>query len=146
MATGDRSDPYAQFNFLIDLGGPPVAGFTEVSGLNMESDVIEYRGGDEQPTMRKLPGLLKYTNITLKRGYTQNDELLKWRKTSLDRKTSRRDGTITLRNEAGDPVLQWTFRNGWIAKYDGPALNSKTNEVAIESIEIAHEGLVLEKA
>lgn len=139
-----RNDPYAQFNFLVELDGLTVAGFTEVGGLTAESDVIEYRNGNEDATVRKLPGLRKVSNITLKRGYTQNMELWEWRKTSEDGQTERRDGVIILLDEARQPVLRWIFREGWLAKYEGAALNSTTNEAAIESIEIAHEGLVME--
>jgi phage tail-like protein len=139
-----RNDPYAQFNFLIELDGLTVAGFTEVGGLDTESDVIEYRNGNDEATVRKLPGLRKYSNITLKRGYTENLELWGWRKTTEDGETERRDGVIILLDEARQPVLRWIFREGWISKYEGAALNSTTNEAAIESIEIAHEGIVME--
>lgn len=142
MVTG-RVDPYAQFNFLIEIDGVTVAGFTEVGGLTAESDVIEYRVGSELPTVRKLPGLLKYSNITLKTGYTQNKDLWEWRKTTLDGQTERRNGSIILNDEAGQEALRWNFENGWISKYEGPALNSTTNETAIESIEITHERLEL---
>jgi phage tail-like protein len=146
MAVGDRNDPYAQFNFVIEIDGVEVAGFTEVGGLAAESDVIEYREGNEQATVRKLPGLRKYSNITLKRGYTQSAALWDWRKTSEDGQTERRDGAIVLMDEDRSPVLRWLFRNGWLSKYEGPALNSTTNEAAIESLEIAHEGLTFESA
>ena len=139
-----RNDPYAQFNFLIELDGLTVAGFTEVGGLDTESDVIEYRNGNDEPTVRKLPGLRTYSNITLKRGYTDNLELWGWRKTTEDGTTERRDGVIILLDEARQPVLRWIFRSGWISNYEGAALNSTTNEAAIESIEIAHEGIVME--
>jgi phage tail-like protein len=142
----DRKDPYAQFNFIIEIEGltEPVAGFTEVSGMNSESDIIEYREGtDKHLTMRKLPGLLKSGNITLKRGFTQNAALWNWRKTVLDRETQRHNGSIVLRNELGAEVMRWNFVDGWPSKYEGPALNAKTNEAAIESIEIVHEGLTL---
>lgn len=138
-----RKDPYAQFNFRVELGGKSVAGFTEVSGLNVESDSFEYRGGDEPATMRKIPGLLKYANISLKRGYTDSHELWTWRKTTLDGKTERRSGSIVLLNEAREEALRWDFLEGWLVKYDGPSLSSKTNEAAIEAIEIIHEGLKL---
>ena len=140
----DRDDPYAQFNFLVELGNEPAAGFTEASGLTAESDVIEYRLSSDRPTARKLPGLLKYGNITLKRGYTKDKTLWEWRKTTLDGKTERRDGAIILQDEARQEVMRWTFSNGWISKYEGASLNSTSNEVAIESIEIAHEGLQFE--
>ncbi|MFN2169246.1 MAG: phage tail protein [Anaerolineae bacterium] len=139
-----RNDPYAQFNFLVELDGLTVAGFTEVGGIATESDVIEYRNGSDDATVRKLPGLRKYSNITLKRGYTQNMELWEWRKTTEDGQTERRDGVIILLDEARQPVLRWIFREGWISKYEGAALNSTTSEAAIESLEIAHEGIVME--
>jgi len=145
MANG-RNDPYAQFNFLVELDGIEVAGFTEVGGLMAESDVIEYREGSDLPTARKLPGLLKYGNVTLKRGYTKNEELWKWRKTTLDGHTERRDGTIVLLDESRQPVMRWTFRSSWLSKYEGPGLNSTSNEVAVESIEMVCESLEFELA
>ena len=139
-----RNDPYAQFNFLVELDGLTVAGFTEVGGLATESDVIEYRNGSDEATARKLPGLRKYSNITLKRGYTRDLALWDWRGTTEDGRTQRRNGVIILLDEARQPVLRWIFREGWISKYEGAALNSTTNEAAIESLEIAHEGLDME--
>lgn len=144
----DRKDPYAQFNFVIQIEGlsEAVAGFTEVSGMNSESDIIEYREGTDLTHMRKIPGLTKNGNITCKRGFTLNRELWEWRKTTLDRETVRRNGSIVLRNELGKEVMRWNFVNGWISKYEGPALNAKTNEAAIESIEIVHEGFEMAPA
>lgn len=141
-----RNDPFAQFNFIVELDGIQVAGFTEVGGIATESDMIEYREGADTPTVRKLPGLLTYTNITLKKGYTTNTELWDWRKTTLDGVTERRGGSIILLDEARQPVLRWNFVSGWVSKYEGPPLNSTTNETAIESIEIAHEGMELDAA
>lgn len=139
-----RNDPFAQFNFIVELDGIDVAGFTEIGGIASESDVIEYREGADQPTARKLPGLLTYSNITLKKGYTTNTELWDWRKTTLDGVTERKGGAIILLDEARQPVLRWNFVNGWVSKYEGPGLNSTTNEAAIEAIEISHEGVELE--
>ena len=138
-----RNDPYAQFNFLLEIEGTTAAGFTEVSGMNAESDVIEYREGSEPARVRKLPALYKFGNITLKRGYTQNRELWNWRKTTLDGVTERKQGAIILLDEAREPQLRWEFSEAWISKYEGPALNSTANEAAIESIEIAVEDLRL---
>lgn len=138
-----RNDPYTKFNFLIELDGASVGGFTEVGGLTAESDVIEYREGSDPPRMRKLPALFKFSNITLKRGYTRSRALWEWRKTTLDGATARKDGAIVMRDEAGKPVLRWEFFAGWISKYEGPALNATANEAAIESIEIAVENLQL---
>jgi phage tail-like protein len=138
-----RNDPYAQFNFLLEIEGTTAAGFTEVGGLSAESDMIEYREGSEPARMRKLPALFKFSNITLKRGYTQNRELWEWRKTTLDGAPERKQGAIILLDEARNPVLRWEFFEGWISKYEGPALNSTANEAAVESIEIAIEDLQL---
>ena len=98
------------------------------------------------PTRRraKLPGLTKYANIVLKRGLTRDLSLWNWRKAVVNGKPDRRSGTIILLDEAGQPVLRWNFVRGWPAKWEGPALNAKANEVAIETLEIAHEGLELE--
>jgi phage tail-like protein len=142
--TGSRNDPYSAFNFLVEIDGVTVAGFSECTGLSTETDAIEYRNGNEDITVRKLPGLKKYANIALKRGFTDSKELWQWRKKVLDGKTERQPGSIVLLNEARKPTLRWNFREGWPRKWEGPALNGKTNEVAIEMLEIAVEALELE--
>jgi phage tail-like protein len=134
-----RNDPYSQFNFLLEIEGTTAAGFTEVGGLAAESDIIEYREGSDPARMRKLPATFKFTNITLKRGLTKNLELWQWRKTTLDGVTERKQGAIILLDEAREPVLRWEFFEAWVSKYEGPALNSTANEVAIESLELAVE-------
>jgi|SRR5450631_3017804 phage tail-like protein len=144
MADGSRTDPYGQFNFLIEIDGITVGGFSEASGLSTDTNIIEYREGSEnQGTVRKLPGLMKYSNIVLKRGWTQDQNLWNWRKKVIDGATQRTSGTIILLDEARQPALRWNFREGWPSKWDGPQLNGKTSEVAIETLEIAHEGLEL---
>lgn len=142
-ATGSRNDPFAAFNFVVEIDGIAVAGFSECSGLSTESDVIEYREGKDTATVRKLPGLDKYTNIVLKRGYTKGKELWQWRKQTIDGQTQRRSGSIVLQDEGRQDALRWNFREGWPRKWDGPTFNAKTNDVAIEMLEIAHEGLEL---
>lgn len=138
-----RNDPYAQYNFILEIEGTTVAGFAEVGGLTMEQDVIEYREGSDTATVRKLPGLRKFGNISLKRGYTQNRELWNWRKSTIDGLTERKSGAVILRDEAGEPALRWEFREGWVSKYEGPALKATANEAAMESIEIAVEDVAL---
>lgn len=144
MPTGDRNDPYSGFNFVLEIDGVDAAGFSECSGLTTETDVIEYRNGNEDITVRKLPGLKKFTNITLKRGFTQDKRLWEWRKSVIDGKTERKAGAIVLLDEAREEALRWTFREGWLSKWEGPTFNAKNNEVAVESLEIAVEGLALE--
>ncbi|HKE47461.1 MAG TPA: phage tail protein [Rhodanobacteraceae bacterium] len=144
MPDGKRNDPYGQFNFLIEIDGVVKGGFSEVSGLTTDTNVIEYREGNEgQGTVRKLPGLMKYNNVVLKRGWTKDRSLWNWRKQVIDGKTKRASGAIVLLDEARQPALRWEFREGWPSKWEGPALNGKTSEVAIETLEIAHEGLAL---
>jgi phage tail-like protein len=144
MPDGKRNDPYGQFNFLIEIDGVVKGGFSEASGLTTDTNIIEYReGAEQQGTTRKLPGLMKYNNIVLKRGYTRAKELYEWRKKVMDGKTQRASGSIVLLDEARNEALRWNFREGWPSKWEGPALNAKTSEVAIETLEIAHEGLEL---
>lgn len=140
-ATGDRNDPYSAFNFIVEIEGMAVAGFSECSGLTMETDIIEYRNGNEDITVRKLPGLKKFTNISLKRGFTDSKDLFDWRKTVMDGKTERRSGSIVLLDEAREEALRWNFREGWPSKLEGPSFNAKNNEVAIETLEIATEDI-----
>ena len=143
MPTADRNDPYGAFNFIVEIDGVVVGGFSECSGLQTETPIIEYRTGNEATTTRKLAGIGKYNNIVLKRGYTKGRELWEWRKQTINGRTDRRSGSITLLDEARQPALEWKFREGWPTKWDGPTLNAKNNEVAIETLEIAHEGLEL---
>jgi phage tail-like protein len=138
-----RHDPYKAFNFRVEIEGIARAAFSEVGGLESETAVIEYRVGGEPRTVRKLPGLTKYANIVLRRGITQDPELWNWRQSVVQGNVDRRNGSIFLLDDDGTEVVRWNFFQGWIAKWEGPALNAKANEVAIETIEIAHEGLEL---
>ena len=144
--TGARLDPYAAFNFTLDIDGlAGVHGFSECTGANTEQDVIEYREGTMDITVTKIPGLKKFGDITLKRGFTTSQDLWKWRKTAMDGAVVRRDGYIVLNDESGKPALRWTFANAWVKKYSAPTFNAKTNEVAVEELVLAVEGLELEK-
>ena len=139
-----RNDPYGAFNFLIELDGAPTGGFSEVSGLSTETDVIEYRNGDDVTGIRKLPGLPKYADITLKRGFTQSRDLWEWRRTVINGQTERRSGRIIVLSEAREPVLRFRFNDGWPSRWDGPALDAMSKGVAIETLVISHEGLRLD--
>jgi phage tail-like protein len=136
-------DPYRSFNFLVEIDAVTVAAFSEVAGLTAETEVIEYRTGGMLGGVRKLAGLTKYANITLKRGMTQNFELWNWYKNVVEGKTDRRSASIVLLNEAHQEALRWNVVNAWPRKWDGPALNARHNEIAIETLELAHEGLEL---
>lgn len=136
----ERNDPYSGFRFKVEIGADS-AGFYECDGITSETAVIEYRNGDEDIRKRHLPGLKSFNNITLKRGITKSMALWDWRLTVMNGTTERRDGTITLLNEAGENAVQWTFRQGWPSKWEGPALNAGNDEVAIETLEITCEGI-----
>ncbi|MFN2459501.1 MAG: phage tail protein [Candidatus Velthaea sp.] len=143
MAT--RIDPFKAFNFVVSIDGMASASFSEVSGLSTDGDIVEYREGtDKSLWTRKLPGLMKHAHVVCKRGQTKNLDLWNWRKNILDGVPDRRSGTITLLDEQQQAVMFWKFSNGWPVKYDGPTLNAKGNDVAIETLEIVHEGLDIE--
>jgi len=140
MAT-PRNDPYAAFNYLIDIGGITAGGFSEVSGLDIECQPIDYRNGDEDFVPRKLPGIKKFPNIVLKRGIIGNLDLFNWLNTALQGAVDRREGAVILRDEKRNEVMRWKFTRGWACKMMGPALKGDSNAVAVESLEIAHESL-----
>jgi phage tail-like protein len=141
--SGSRNDPFTSFNFIVDIQGMK-AGFSEVGGLTSETDVAEYREGNEETTVRKIPTKTKFSNLTLKRGMTDNHDLYKWRRLVEQGKTQRLPGTITLLDEARKPALVWKFYEAWPVKWAGPAFNAKNNEIAIEELNLAIEGLELE--
>jgi phage tail-like protein len=142
--TGKRDDPYQQFNFLVEIDGVARAGFSECSGLTTDTDPVDYReGADLVLNVRKLSGLRKYTNVVLKRGYTQDKSLWDWRKKIINGNTERRQADIILLDEERNEVLRWRVREAWISKWDSGPFNAKTNDVAIETVEMVHEGLEL---
>lgn len=145
MATGDRRDPFRSFNFAVEMDGITRAGFRECSGLDASQDPIEYREGTEGLTARKLPGLNKYSNITLKWGMSDDTELWEWRKKAMTGKVERKNGSIVLLDDTGAEKMRWNFREAWPTKWTGPSFNATGNEVAIETLEIAHEGLELQE-
>jgi phage tail-like protein len=140
-----RVDPYRTFNFRVDIDSTPVASFSECSGLSSDGDSVDYREGTDIPlTVRKLTGLRKYSNITLKRGYTQNTELWRWYQNIVNGIADRRNGAVILMDEERRDVMRWNFENAWINKIEAPSFNASGNEVAIETVELIHEGLMLE--
>lgn len=141
MATGDRKDPYRGYNFRIEIDGIDRGGFREASGLDSTQDPVEYREGTEGLTPRKLPGLNKYSNISLKWGTTEDAELWDWRKKNMDGQIERKNGSIILMDDTGEEKVRWNFREGWPTKWTGPSFNATSNDVAIETLEIAHEGV-----
>ncbi|MFZ1246048.1 MAG: phage tail protein [Azonexus sp.] len=134
--------PLPVFHFRVEWGGTRI-GFSEVTGLTQENQTIEYRDGSfMEYSSIKMPGLRKFSNITLKRGVIKADnDFFKWLSTIKLNTVERRDLTISLLDEAHNPVMTWRALNAFPVKVEGPQLKASGNEVAIEAIELAHEGL-----
>ncbi|MBK7648142.1 MAG: phage tail protein [Betaproteobacteria bacterium] len=134
--------PLPVFHFRVEWGGTRI-GFSEVTGLTQENQAIEYRDGSfMEYSSIKMPGLRKFSNITLKRGVIKADnDFFKWLSTIKLNTVERRDLTISLLDEAHNPVMTWRALNAFPVKVEGPQLKASGNEVAIEAIELAHEGL-----
>jgi len=137
--------PRPAYHFTVQWGGTRI-GVAEVSGLSADIAVIEHReGSDPEATVRKIPGLHKFPNITLKRGIVAGDnEFFGWFNTVRMNVAERRDLVINLLNEDHQPIVAWKVRNAFPCKYSGPDLKAGGNEVAIETLELAHEGLSVE--
>lgn len=137
--------PVSAFHFQVEWGGTRI-GFTEVSGLTVELQTIDYREGSAQEyQVTKMAGIPQYSNITLKRGiFRADNEFFQWLNTVKMNDIQRREITISLLNEEHEPVMVWKVKDAWPCKVEGPSLNSTGNEVAIESIELCHEGLSIE--
>ena len=138
-----RKDPYGNFNFLVEIDGIIRAAFHEVSGLDTSIDVIEHREGGENITMRKYPGQVKFSNLTLKWGVSDDHELYDWHRqwATGDPAAKRKNGSVVLLDRQGQEKRRWNFSNAWPAKWTGPSLNAEANDISIETLEIAHEGL-----
>lgn len=137
--------PVSVFHFQVEWGGTRI-GFTEVSGLTVELQTIDYREGSSlEYHVSKMPGIPQYSNITLKRGvFRADNEFFQWLNTVKKNSIERRDLTISLLNEEHEPVMVWKVKEAFPSKVEGPTLNSTGNEVAIETIELVHEGLAIE--
>jgi phage tail-like protein len=137
--------PMVKFHFQVEWGGTKI-GFTEVSGLDVETEVVEYRdGANPEYSKLKMPGMQKFSNITLKRGtFASDNEYFDWWNTVKLNTITRRDITISLLNEEHSPVVTWKVKNAWPTKIQSTDLKADGNEVAIESMEIVHEGLTIQ--
>jgi phage tail-like protein len=137
--------PLVKFAFEVDWGGTKV-GFQEVSGLNAEAALIEYRQGASPDFSKiKMPGLKSFSNIILKRGTFKSDnEYFAWFQTIQLNTVERRSVTISLLDETGAPAVTWKIKNAFPLKVQSTDLKAEGNEVAVETLEIAHEGLTIE--
>ncbi|WP_168121136.1 phage tail protein [Paenibacillus sp. HB172176] len=144
MKSQDRSkynDVASAYHFWVELDGILVAGFSEVSGLEAETEFDEYREGGVNGYVHKLPKGVKFPNLVLKRGLTKSPALWNWYESSIDGKLTRKSGAIVLQNPDGTEFGRWNFYDAYPVKWSGPQLNAATSDVAFESVEIAHSGL-----
>ena len=150
MPPVQRDDPYGAYNFLVQVTGVAANGqdvqasFTEVSGLTVDIQPIDYRNGSEDIRVRKIPGLKKFSNLTLKRGITGHPEFWNWIKKSMNGQTQRAPGSILLLDENRQEVMRWNFDRGWPVKYTGPSLGATKNEIAMETLELCVEDLQID--
>src|SRR4051794_8866078 len=137
-------DPLVSAWFGIEFQGQIAGAFREMTGMGSESEVVEYKasGPKGQYVIQKVPGRMKWNNITLKRGITDTVDMWKWRKLvedgSMD--NARKNGSIVMFNQAGQEIARWEFVRAWPSKITGPTANAGNNEVGIEELEITHEG------
>jgi len=144
MPVGERVDPYKNFRFRVEIDGITHAGFTEVVMPEASAEVIEYREGVHESASRKLLGRINYGNITLKWGSTASRELYGWWKSTVEGHLQRKNMFIILVDDEGNDAKRWKIRDAWPVCYKPSALEAKGNDVFIEMIEIAHEGMELD--
>lgn len=136
--------PYGRFRYKVEIDGIEAGGFSEVTGFDASIDVMEYREGDMVQTPMKIPGLKKYGNITLKKGLADSQALYDWLAEGVTGEVNRKTITITLLDATESPAASWRVINAWPIKYTAPEFNATSSEVAVESLEIAHEGMTRE--
>ena len=140
LATAERRDPYQSFNFLVEIQGLIVGGFSEVSGIQAETEVDEIKEGGVNDHFHKLPRMTKYPNVAFKRGITDSDVLWKWHQDVINGRITRRTVFVVLRDAIGNEKWRWSFVDAYPVKWIGPDLKADSNAVAIESMELAHNG------
>jgi phage tail-like protein len=142
-------DPLVGFHYGIEVQGTVSGYFTECSGIGSENELIEHKVVDEKgrESIQKIPGRLKWQDITLKRGITSNMDIWNWRDQIVEGKVddARKNGSIVMFDQAGDEVARWNFENAWPLKVSGPSMKADSNEFGIEELVITHEGLYRDK-
>ena len=148
MATAERSDPYRAFNFQLEIDGVPLGAFSEASGLTADGDAVDYREGTDLQSQRAQAGRACASTRTSRSSAAtrRTSSLWHWYQNIANGQPDRRNVTIVLMNEARQPVLRWHAENAWINKIEGPSFKASGNEVAMESVELVHEGLTIEAA
>lgn len=142
MATGRRKDPYANFKFLVEIEGLLVAGFSEVSGLQAETETEEYREGGVNHFVHRLPTVTRYPNLTLKRGLTDSQALYKWYRDVAAGTIERKKVAVVILDSSGSELCRWNFSQAYPVKWAGPELNADSSTIAVEVVELVHKGLI----
>lgn len=138
---GVRADPYQGYNFLVEIEGILAGGFSDVSGLGVETEFLDYREGGVNEYVHRFATGTKYPPLILKHGLTLIDGLWSWHQEIVQGTVTRRNGTIYLMNAQGIPVMWWDFLEAFPVKWTGPELRASASQVAIESVELSHRGL-----
>ena len=142
----ERKDPFFGYNFAVELDGITRMGFKDVSGLDSSVTPTKYREGtDTALVQRQLPGLVGYSNIMLKRGLTNDRALWDWHEAVAKGSIIRRTISIVLRDPRGEEKIRWNIKECWAVKWSGPSLDATSDAVVIESLELAHEGIEVQK-
>lgn len=138
---GQQPVYFRAFQFLVEIDGITNARFQEVGGLDATTDVVDYREGGDLLGTRKFPGQTKHSNLSLKRGYTDDTQLYKWYEDVMTGRTEniRRNISVIQIDMAGQEVLRWNLFKAFPVKYTAPAYNAKANDLAIETLEVAYE-------
>jgi phage tail-like protein len=140
--SASSSNPYDAFNFSVEIAGVTAAVFTECTLPAVSIDVIEYReGADRLQNIHKLPGVVKYDNLILTHGLTSDTALWTWFSSFVEGTGTPTSLTVTLRDGQGNKLIAWTFSKAWPVKYQSPVLNGKKSALAIETLELAVEGM-----
>ena len=143
MGTAVRSDPHGNHSFLVEIDGIARASFQQATGFDSAIQVTNYREGGDNGTTRKLPGTTEHSPLVLRWGVSDDTELYRWHREAVRGNLQRRNGSIVLLDRRGQEVRRWNFFNAWPSKWTGPELNAESNDVAIETLELVHEGLEL---
>jgi phage tail-like protein len=141
----DREDPLVGCQFSLEIQGVIKGYFTEVSGLGSEHEIVEHKVVDESghDMVMKVPGRLKWSDITLKRGITSSMDVWDWRKQVEDGDVqgARKNGSVVMYDQSFSQIARWNFSNAWPSKVSGPSLNAQNNEFGIEEMVVVHEGI-----
>jgi phage tail-like protein len=142
---GEVVDYLQNYRFTVEIEGLTHAQFTECSGLNVEREVFSYEEGGLNNQVHQLPGRVKFSNVTLKRGYASGNDLWVWFQAIMEGEQQRRNVSIVLHNHDGSEAWRWNLVRAYPVKWVGPAFKADDNSVSIETLELTHEGMWLEK-